>query len=145
MSASVQVQDTLAGATARALQKAAGSLVARQHADGYWWGDLTADSTLESDYVLLQLWLHPPHGPAWNPPTRSLVDKAVRSILSRQLPDGGFAIYAKGPSEISASVKAYFALKVAGLDPEDPRMARARQKILDLADSNRPTVTSKST
>ena len=132
MSASVQVQDTLSGATARALQKAAERLIARQHADGYWWGDLTADTTLESDYILLQLWLHPPQGANWDPPSRSLIDKAVRSILSRQLTDGGFAIYAKGPSEISASVKAYFALKVAGLDPEDPKLVKAKQRILAL-------------
>ena len=132
MSASVQVQDTLAEASARASQKAAESLLARQHPDGYWWGDLTADTTLESDYILLQLWLHPPRGATWNPPSRGLIDKAVRSILARQLPDGGFAIYAKGPSEISASVKAYFALKVAGLDAGDPRLARARQRILEL-------------
>ena len=39
----------------------------------------------------------------WNPPTRPLIDKAVRSILARQLPDGGFNIYAQGPSEISAT------------------------------------------
>jgi hypothetical protein len=56
----------------------------------------------------------------------------VRSILARQLPDGGFNIYVKGPSEISATVKAYFALKVAGLPLDDPRLARARQRILEL-------------
>src|SRR5262249_41030113 len=41
-------------------------------------------------------------------------------------------IYAKGPSEINATVKAYFALKVAGLDPDDPRLARARERALAL-------------
>jgi squalene-hopene/tetraprenyl-beta-curcumene cyclase len=71
-------------------------------------------------------------GGVWNPPTRALIDKAVRSILARQLPDGGFNIYAKGPSEISASVKAYFALKLAGVRVDDPRMARLRARILEL-------------
>ena len=46
---------------------------------------------------------------------RAQIDKAVRSILARQLPDGGFNIYAQGPSEINATVKAYTALKLAGL------------------------------
>ena len=59
--------------------------------------DLTADTTLESDFILLELWRHPPENGVWNPPTRPLIDKAVRSILARQLPDGGFNIYAAGP------------------------------------------------
>ena len=69
----------------------------------------------------------------WNPPTRPLIDKAVRSILARQLADGGFNIYLQGPSEISATVKAYFALKLAGVsDYNDPRLTRARERILAL-------------
>src|SRR6185312_13406745 len=66
------------------------------------------------------------------PETRPLIDKAVRSILDRQLPDGGFNIYVKGPSEVSASIKAYVALKLAGLPVEDSRMARLRTRILEL-------------
>jgi squalene-hopene/tetraprenyl-beta-curcumene cyclase len=123
---------TLATAAAQAARRAAGHLLTLQDPAGYWCAALTADSTLESDYILLQLWMYPPEGGVWNPPTRPLIGKAVRSILARQLPDGGFNIYAQGPSEISATVKAYFALKVAGLPPDDPRMARARARILDL-------------
>ena len=48
------------------------------------------------------------------------------------MPDGGFNIYAEGPSEISATVKAYTALKLAGLDYDDPNLARARERILAL-------------
>jgi len=98
----------------------------------YWWGDLTADSTLESDFILLELWRHPPQNGVWNPPTKALIDRAARSILDRQLPDGGFNIYAKGPSEISATVKAYTALKLAGIPISDPRMAQARERIVAL-------------
>ena len=94
--------------------------------------ELTADSTLESDYILLQLWLHPPEGGVWNPPTRHLIDRAVEVILARQLPDGGFSIYPAGPSEVNATVKAYFALKLAGMDADDPRLTRARERILAL-------------
>jgi len=125
-------QDTMTSAAARAVRLAAERLLALQDSGGYWCADLTADTTLESDYILLQLWMHPPEAGVWNPPTRALVDKAVRSILERQLPDGGFNIYAKGPSEISATVKAYFALKVAGLAVDDARLARARARILEL-------------
>ena len=54
------------------------------------------------------------------------------SILERQLPDGGFNIYAGGPSEVSASVKAYFALKLAGVSVDSERMQLLRERILAL-------------
>ena len=114
MSPSLQVADAVLAACAQAARRAANHLHGRQHADGYWWADLTADSTLESDFILLELWRHPVVEGVWNPPTRALIDKAARSILVRQLPDGGFNIYAQGPSEISATVKAYTALRLAG-------------------------------
>lgn len=131
MSAGIQLADSLRMEGARAARRAVHAFLDRQHADGYWWGDLTADTTLEADFILLQLWLHPPVDGLWNPPTRPLVDKAVASILARQLPDGGFNIYPHGPTEISATVKAYFSLKLAGLSPDDERMVRARQCILN--------------
>jgi len=127
-----QVGERLTAAAAESARRASDFLLSLQHPDGYWWGELTADTTLESDFVLLQLWLHPPEGGVWNPPTRDRVAKAVRSILARQLPDGGFNIYQKGPSDISATVKAYFALKVAGLSPDSPELSRARERILAL-------------
>ncbi|MGH9721236.1 MAG: squalene--hopene cyclase [Bryobacteraceae bacterium] len=132
MTPALHLKDARQAAVARAVERASGHLLTLQHSNGSWCADLTADSTLESDYILLQLWLHPPKGGVWNPPARPLIDKAVRSILARQLPDGGFNIYAKGPSEISATVKAYFALKLAGLALEDPRLARARERIFAL-------------
>lgn len=132
MSTGVQTVNTLLSATSQAARRATQALLAMQHDQGYWWGELTADTTLESDYILLQLWLHPPENGVWNPPTRPLIDRAVASILDRQLPDGGFYIYPQGPSDISATIKAYFALKLAGLDYDDPRLARARERILAL-------------
>ena len=125
-----QVGERLTAAAAESARRASDFLLSLQHPDGYWWGELTADTTLESDFVLLQLWLHPPEGGVWDPPTRDRVAKAVRSILARQLPDGGFNIYQKGPSDISATVKAYFALKLAGLSPDSPELSRARERIL---------------
>jgi squalene-hopene/tetraprenyl-beta-curcumene cyclase len=60
------------------------------------------------------------------------VDRAVSSIFARQLEDGGFNIYLGGPSEVSASIKAYFALKVAGVPVDDPRIERLRRRILEM-------------
>ncbi len=126
----LQVRETVVSGAQQAAVRAAEHLLALQHEDGYWCALLTADTTLESDYILLQLWLQPPVAGAWNPPNRPQIQRAVDRILSRQLADGGFNIYVGGPSEISASVKAYFALKVAGLRFEDERLARLRERIL---------------
>src|SRR5215831_12177403 len=132
MSPSLQLDKSLYASATEALKRGASYLLSLRRSQGYWWADLTADSTLESDFILLELWRHPPQGGVWNPPTRALIDKAVRSILDRQLPDGGFNIYAHGPSELSATIKAYTALKLAGLSQDDPNLARARERILAL-------------
>ena len=123
---------TLADACSRAAERCSEALVALQKPEGYWCGDLLADSTLESDYVLVQLWLHPPQDAIWSPPSWSRIQKACRTILKSQLPDGGFNIYPGGPAEISASVKAYTALKLGGYAPEAECMQRLRDCILAL-------------
>ncbi len=128
----VSESPALMEAAAKALALSSDALMAARDAAGFWRGDLKADTTLESDYVLLQLWLHPPVDGEWKPPTWERIRKAARSILDRQLPDGGFNIYPKGPSEISACVKAYTALKLAGIDPHGPEMLKLRERILDL-------------
>ena len=132
MSAPVQVENVLETTSGEAMRRAAAHLADLQAHDGHWCAELTADTTLESDFILFQLWLDPPKDGRWEPKTRPLVDKAARSILDRQLSDGGFNIYVQGPSEVSASVKAYVALKLAGVPVDDPRMARLRQRILEL-------------
>ena len=98
MSPSLQVADAVLAACSQAARRAVNHLLGRQHDDGYWWADLTADSTLESDFILLELWRHPAVEGVWNPPTRTLIDKAAHSIPARPLPDGGFNTSAQGPS-----------------------------------------------
>ncbi|HET8636332.1 MAG TPA: prenyltransferase/squalene oxidase repeat-containing protein, partial [Acidobacteriaceae bacterium] len=138
MKSSLQISDSLnflkanPKAAADAIRKAASALLQKQAPEGYWWADLLADSTLESDYIMMQLWLHPPVEGVWNPPDRGRIERAVDSILARQLPDGGFNIYLNGPANVNASIKAYFALKLAGIPASDSRMQRLRDRILDL-------------
>jgi squalene-hopene/tetraprenyl-beta-curcumene cyclase len=121
MSAPIQVGNTLESAAGQAGWKAARYLGGLQARDGHWCGELTAaDTTLESGFILFQLWLHPPVGSHWSPASRPLIDKAVRGILDRPLPDG-----------IDAQVQAYCALKLAGLPVDDSHMERLRQAILD--------------
>ena len=116
----------------QAIEAASAALERKQHQDGYWCGELTADTTLESDFIFLQLWLYPPQGRHWNPPSAARIEKACRSILDRQLRDGGWNIYPRGPSEVNATTRAYGALKLAGVDSSHPAMVRAREKVLAL-------------
>jgi squalene-hopene/tetraprenyl-beta-curcumene cyclase len=114
--------DDLASRVSAALDGARKRLFALQHEDGYWCGELEADTSLESDYILLHALLG-----TGNP---ERFEKAARYILEHQNEDGGWSIYAGGPSNISASVKAYFGLKLAGYTADHPALARAREKIL---------------
>src|SRR5246500_5831120 len=109
------------GAAIAAARKYLSSL---QHEEGYWCGELEADTTLASDYILLHTLLG-----TGNP---ERFQKAANWILRHQNEDGGWSIYAGGPSNISASVKAYFGLKLAGYTPEHPALQRARKRILAL-------------
>lgn len=99
-------------------------LFSKQKPDGHWVGELLIDTTVMCDYLL---YLH------WSGEVDfSKQDKIIKHILRRQQPDGGWAIYEGGPSEINASVKCYLSLKLAGYTPDDPEMKRARDTILRL-------------
>ena len=99
-------------------------LLGLQKPEGYWVGELMVDSTLVSDTVAYHHW-HGKVDPEWQ-------RKAVNHIFSMQLPDGGWNIYYGGPSDINATIKAYLALKLAGVPETDPRMLRAREVALHL-------------
>jgi squalene-hopene/tetraprenyl-beta-curcumene cyclase len=116
--------DDLASRVAAAIDGCRNRLFSQQHEDGYWCGELEADSTLESDYILLHTLL------CTGDPER--YQKCANYILRHQNEDGGWPIYNGGPSNISASVKAYFSLKLAGYKPDHPVLERARHKILEL-------------
>ncbi|HJT80748.1 MAG TPA: squalene--hopene cyclase [Chthoniobacterales bacterium] len=108
----------------RAITKAQENLLRQQRPDGHWCGELMVDSTLCSDFVLFMHWA--------NEVDVEIQERCVQHILKRQLPDGGWNIYYGGPSEINACVKAYFALKLAGISPDAPFMHDARANILRL-------------
>jgi squalene-hopene/tetraprenyl-beta-curcumene cyclase len=116
--------DDLASRVAAATDAARRLLFSEQHEDGYWCGELEADATLEADYIILHTIL--------GTVDADRVAKAARYMLQQQNPDGGWSIYRDGPSNVSASVKAYFGLKLAGYSAGDPAMQRACAKILEL-------------
>jgi squalene-hopene/tetraprenyl-beta-curcumene cyclase len=109
---------------ATTITRAQQNLLRLQHAEGYWCGELFADATLCSDYVLYLHWA--------DAVDRVVEEKCVAHIRRRQLADGGWNLYRGGPSDVNASVKAYFALKLAGHSPHDPWMREARACILRL-------------
>ena len=85
-------------------------------------GELIVDSTLVSDMVVFHHW-DGSVDPAWQ-------RKAVNHLFSMQLPDGGWNIYYGGPAEVNATIKAYLALKLAGVPVSDRRMLKAREVAL---------------
>ena len=112
------------GSLAESIQRAQGNLLRQQRPDGHWEGELLVDSTLCSDYML---YMH-----ILGEVDETLQQKCVAHIRRRQLSDGGWNIFVNGPSEINASVKAYFSLKLAGDSPNAPWMRDARANILRL-------------
>lgn len=105
-----------------AIGRSQGFLLGEQKPEGYWVGELIVDSTLVSDIVAYHHWNRSVDA-GWQ-------RKAVHRLFSMQLPDGGWNIYPGGPSEVNATIKAYLALKLAGVPVTDPRMLKAREVAL---------------
>ncbi|MFQ5354605.1 MAG: prenyltransferase/squalene oxidase repeat-containing protein, partial [Thermodesulfobacteriota bacterium] len=109
----------------RALNAGLRALGARQDPAGFWLFELEADVTIPAEYLILQRFLE-------RDIDQGLRERMLRYIRGRQLPDGGWPLYEGGFSDISATVKAYFALKLSGDSPDEEHMVRARQLILSL-------------
>lgn len=104
-------------AAARAVRAATGHLLARQAPEGWWKGDLETNVTMDAEDLLLRRFLG-----ILDPDTTAA---AARHIRSRQYEDGTWPTFHGGPADLSATVEAYVALRLAGDRPEDPHMARA--------------------
>lgn len=109
---------------ASAVFRAQSRLFGLQQPEGFWVGELEANSTLCSDYVAFMHWS------ACIDPDRQ--SKCVDHLLSAQLPNGGWSTYPGGPARLDPTVKAYFALKLAGFESSDPRMDRAANLVRGL-------------
>ena len=107
-----------------AVSRSANWLLSAQSQDGYWWGELEADTTLESDYIL---YLH-----VLGQLKSEKVLKLANYIRKKQLADGGWNIFEGGPSELNASVKAYVALRLAGDSATAPHIVLAKEKVIEL-------------
>ena len=107
----------------KSIRKATDALLARQRQDGHWVFELEADATIPAEYVLLRHYLGEP------------VDEALEAKIANYLrriqgDHGGWPLFYAGAFDMSASVKAYFALKMIGDDIDCDHMRRAREAIL---------------
>ncbi|MFO0826396.1 MAG: prenyltransferase/squalene oxidase repeat-containing protein, partial [Gemmataceae bacterium] len=103
------------------VERARNGLLACREPDGHWCGELEGDTILESEFVLLLAFL--------GRSDDSRVGLAANYLRQKQQADGGWPNYPGGPAEISVSVKAYFALKIAGDSADAPHMKRAADAI----------------
>jgi squalene-hopene/tetraprenyl-beta-curcumene cyclase len=98
-------------------------LLGQQHEDGYWCGELEADSMLESDYIFMHTLL--------GTGDSGRMQRAVNEILRHQNEDGGWSLHPGGPSNVNYGVKCYLALKLMGYKADHRVMVRAREKVLE--------------
>src|SRR5215471_8377428 len=94
-----------------------------QRGDGHWVFQLEADSTIPAEYVLLKHYLDEPLAP-------ELEQKFAVYLRRQQGTHCGWPLFHDGDFDMSASVKAYFALKMIGDAPDAPHMVRAREAII---------------
>src|SRR5271167_3101803 len=116
----------------RAVARASEALARQQHPDGHWVFELEADATIPAEYVLLEHFLD-----RIDTPLQAKIGVYLRDIQGEH---GGWPLFHDGAFEISASVKAYFALKAIGDDPDAPHMCRARKAILAAGGAERTNV-----
>ena len=107
-----------------AVARAAEALGALQKPDGHWVFELEADATIPAEYVLLKHYLGEPD----DLEQEAAIGRYLRRVQSEA--HGGWPLFHGGAFDVSATVKAYFALKMIGDDVDAPHMARARAAVL---------------
>jgi squalene-hopene/tetraprenyl-beta-curcumene cyclase len=122
----------VANALDAAIAQARDALAARQSAQGYWLFELEADCTIPAEYIMMMHFL--------DEIDTALERKLAVYVRTHQAEHGGWPLYHGGDFNISCSVKAYYALKLAGDDPDAPHMARARAAILERGGAARANV-----
>ena len=118
----------------KAAQQALGSL---QKRDGHWCAELEGDSILQSEYLLMKWILGQEQQPLVDGRPGTTLRKIVEQLRSQQRPDGGWGQYPGSGIDISATVKGYFCLKLAGDSPDAPHMRRARDVVLRMGGAER--------
>ena len=105
------------------IKSAKNKLLEQQHEDGHWVYELEADCTIPAEYILMNHFT----GEIDN----KTEEKIAEYLRDQQNEEGGWSLYTNGNFDLSCSVKAYFALKLAGDDQHDEHMVRAKTMILN--------------
>ena len=109
------------------------ALLAAQRGDGHWCFELEADATIPAEYILLRHYL--------GEPIDAVLEAKVATYLKRiQGEHGGWPLFHGGPVDLSASIKAYFALKMIGEAIDAPHMVRAREAVQALGGTSNANV-----
>ena len=106
-----------------AIAAAESALLARQKPDGHFVFELEADATIPAEYIMLGHYLDE---------IRPDLEPKICRYLRRVQNEDGWPLFYGGDSDVSATVKAYYALKLAGESPQAPHMRRARERVLAL-------------
>ena len=117
-----RVSPGLLDAVSTAVSRSQGYFARTQSPEGYWWGELESNATMEAEYLMLTHFLGIGDEDTWR--------KLANHLLKTQREDGTWGQYYGSPGDLSTSVECYFALKLAGVSPDHPRMVKAREFIL---------------
>ena len=120
-----------------AVRLAREALLRRQQPDGHWVFELEADATIPAEYIMLRCFF------GRRDPTReAAIGRYLRRLQAQEAPSaaGGWPLFHGGPSDVSCSVKAYFALRLIGDAADEPHMVRARAAILAAGGAARSNV-----
>ncbi len=116
--------DPSTAAAEEALERAAAHLLSLQHPDGYWKGELETNVTIDAEDIFLRTYL--------GLDTSRTTPPTAEWIRSKQRPDGSWATSFGGPADLSTTVEAYVALRIAGDPPEAAHMRRAATRVCEL-------------
>jgi len=120
------------------LARAVTALRSLQREDGHFCAELEGDSILESEYLLMKFILGQEHAPmADGRPAADVLPRVAEQLRRLQRPDGAWGQFPGSGIDLSATVKAYFALKLMGDDPNAPHMTRARERIIEAGGAER--------
>ncbi len=119
----ISIFTDLIGKVSEALRRTHSYYLSEQHADGYWWYELESNVTITAEYLMLL------HFMGLDDKKRDR--KIANYILNKQQADGSWPIHWGGDGDLSTTVEAYFALKLAGLPADDLPLLKAKTFILN--------------
>ena len=118
----LRVPHELRNAVAEVVHRSQAYFTSTQAPEGYWWGELESNATMEAEYLLLTHFLGIGDRDTWR--------KLANHLFKVQREDGTWGQYYGAPGDLSTSIECYFALKLAGVSADDPRLVKARGFIL---------------